>query len=220
MHTCEQIYKLGAAGKIYGTDKGICRITGNDATGIIFKKWVRDTFTDLGNLKPGSIISNEALFCFDESSEILRLKANKEKPQRFRTYSHIVADGVWYCFTKANKREIYELLKSGKCEIVCLSDSGQKHLVFKHKPGMWQLEEAHVMPDTELLQFLHIRFTQLLDLGFSQAEIISGNYISYRVMKAGLQNWKPIEDEIKKHRHSAFFNFVTWIMYTDKVYEK
>lgn len=85
---------------------------------------------------------------------------------------------------------------------------------------MWQLEEMHVMPDVELLQFLHCRFGQLLDIGFSQTEIISGNYISYRVMKAGLQNWKPIEDDIKKYRNSAFFNFVSWIMYTDKVYEK
>ena len=94
MHTCEIIYKIGANGLKYGDIKGICRITGNESSGLLCHEWVRDTFTDHASLQPGSIISNEALFCFDEASKIVKQKTGKDKLQRFRTYSHIV------CFDK------------------------------------------------------------------------------------------------------------------------
>ncbi len=62
---CARIYNIGAENKIYGTEKGICRITGLEGVGINFDKWARDTFNDHDSLFPGTIISNEALFCFD-----------------------------------------------------------------------------------------------------------------------------------------------------------
>jgi len=40
---------------------------------------VRKTFNDHDFLFPGTIISNEALFCFDESSEIVKEKSVKVK---------------------------------------------------------------------------------------------------------------------------------------------
>ena len=61
-------------------------LPGKEGVGINFAKWVRDTFNDHDSLFPGTIISNEALFCFDESSEIIQKKTGREKPQRFRTY--------------------------------------------------------------------------------------------------------------------------------------
>ena len=79
LHPCERIYHAGASGKIFGDVPGICRITGKPSKGLPFNKWVRDTFTDHGSLKPGSIISNEALFCFEEASEIVMKRAGKEK---------------------------------------------------------------------------------------------------------------------------------------------
>lgn len=219
MNACELIYKIGAENKIYGTEKGICRITGEEGEGLIFNKWVRDTFNDHDKIYPGTIISNEALFCFDEASEIVQKRANKEKLQRFRTYSHLVFNGEWYCFTKANKREIFDLICKG-AEMVCLAESGQKHILFKHKEGMWQLEEMHVMPDIELLKHLHFYMCELLSFGFSQTEIVSGNYISSRLMKVGLELWKQNENEIKDYRDSAFFEFVSFMLYTDEVKEQ
>jgi hypothetical protein len=101
-HICEIIYKIGANNKQYGKDAGVCRVTGKEGKGILFNKWVRKTFNDYDSLYPGNIISNEALFCFDENSEIVQKKTSKEKPQRFRTYSHIIKDGKWLCLTKAD----------------------------------------------------------------------------------------------------------------------
>lgn len=215
LHPCETIYLICSNKKRYGETKGKCRITGKESEGILFTKWVRDTFTDLAFLKPGTIISNEAMFCFDEASEIVQQKTGKEKLQRFRTYSHIIKKGEWFCCTKANKQQIYEMIIAG-AELVCLTDSGQKHVLFKHKPGMWQLDDVYLMPDVELLKTLHGNMCELMKLGFSQAEIISGNYNSGRIMKSGLCVWKAYEDIIKKYRDTAIMQFAGWMLFIDE----
>lgn len=215
MNVCKKIYQIGAENKIYGTEKGICRITGEESIGVNFEKWVRDTFNDHDRLFPGSIISNEAMFCFDEASEIVQAKTGRDKPQRFRTYSHIVKDGEWFCVTKADKRLILNLIIEG-AEMVCLTETGQKHVLFKHKTGMWQLDELHVKPDVELLGLLHYNMCELLAYQFSQTEIITGNYSSGRIIKAGLQNWQQHENIIKEHRGSGIFDFAAFMLYTDE----
>lgn len=214
-HPCELIYSIGASGKEYGSEKGICRVTGKEGKGIAFKKWVRDTFTDLGSLKPGSIISNQALFCFDEASEIVQEKTGKEKLQRFRTYSHIVCEGEWFCVTKADKKKIFDLI-CNSAEMVCLTDTGQKHILFKHKPGMWQLDDMFIIPDIDTLKFLHFNMCELMKLGFSQAEILTGNYITNRVIKAGMREWKDLDDPLKKYRGSQIMQFAGSMLYIDE----
>lgn len=214
-HTCEKIYEIGANNKIYGSEKGICRITGKESTGLPFEKWVKNTFNDHGFLFPGTIISNEALFCFDESSVIIQKKTCRDKPQRFRTYSHIIRGGEWHCVTKADKRLILQLIIEG-AEMVCLTETGQKHVLFKHKTGVWQLDELHVSPDVELLGLLHYHMCELLAYQFSQAEIITGEYKSNRILKAGLKNWKGHENIIKEYRGSGIFDFTSFMLYTDE----
>jgi hypothetical protein len=214
-HTCEQIYEIGANGKIYGSEKGVCRITGKKSTGTPFEKWVKNTFNDHDRLFPGDIISNEAMFCFDESSEIVQKKTGRDKPQRFRTYSHIIKEGQWHCVTKADKRHILQLIVEG-AEMVCLTETGQKHVLFKHKIGMWQLDELHVEPDIDTLKHLHFHMCELMVYQFSQGEIISGDYSSGRIMKAGFTNWQYHENEIKKHRGSGIFDFTSFMLYTDE----
>jgi len=212
MHPCKIIYEKGANGKKYGSISGICRITGEESTGLPFEKWVKDTFTDLAYLKPGTIISNEALFCFDEKSEIIQKMTGKEKPQKFRTYSHIIYKGKWHCKTKADKEEIYNMIIGG-AELVCLTDTGQKHVLFKHRPGMWQLDEMFVMPDIPAFKSLHSNMRALLAMGFSQKEIITGNYIQYRIQKAGLQAWIEAETKIRQHRGTKLFNLASWMLF-------
>jgi hypothetical protein len=215
-HPCELIYAIGAQGKVYGDTTGTCRITGKVSRGVVFNKWVKDTFTDHAWLKPGDIISNEALFCFDEQSEILQQKTAREKAQRFRTYSHIIdASGAWHCLTKANKKLIFDLICNG-APLVCLTDSGQKHLLFKHRNGMWQLDDIFLIPDLETLKFLHEKMMSLIRLGFSQAEVISGNYLQYRIQKAGMDIWRETENILKRYRGIQIFNFTAWLLYSIK----
>lgn len=214
-HTCEQVYEIGANNKIYGTEKGVCRITGKEGIGLPFDKWVKNTFNDHDFLFPGTIISNEALFCFDESSEIIQKKTDRDKPQRFRTYSHIIKNGEWHCVTKADKRLIFQLITEG-AEMVCLTETGQKHILFKHKPGTWQLDDLHVNPNIELLELLHFHMCELLAYKFSQTEIITGDYSSARIIKAGLKNWQEHENIIKKYRGSGIFDFTSFMLFTDE----
>jgi hypothetical protein len=214
IHPCQQIYNLSEM-PVYGNEKGICRITGIESVGLNFNKWVKDTFTDIGYLKPGNIISNEAAFCFDEASKEIQNKTGREKLQRFRTYSHIIHKGVWYCLTKGDKKQIFELICDG-AELICLTDSGQKHLLFKHRPGMWQLDEIFTLPDVDVLKFLHTNMCELMRLGFSQAEIITGKYISNRIVKSGLQEWKQLEDNIKSERGFSIMDFAGWMLFIDE----
>lgn len=211
IHPCVRIYNLSDK-EISGKIKGICRITGLNAEGINFNNWVKDTFTDIAYIKPGTIISNEAAFCFHEASEQIQKKVGKDKPQRFRTYSHIIHNNNWYCLTKADKKEIYELIIDG-ADLVCLTDTGQKHLLFKHKPGMWQLDETYIVPDTATLVLLHSNMCALMCLGFSQGEIISGKYDSNRLLKAGVKEWRFLENCIKPYRGSAIMNFAGWMLF-------
>ena len=73
MNACIELYKIVNPAPV-GTKKGTCRITGERSTGVSFAVWVKDTFTNFDCLKPGEIISNEALFCFDEASQLLQAK--------------------------------------------------------------------------------------------------------------------------------------------------
>lgn len=215
-HPCKLIYSIGASNVVYGTDEGVCRITGEESKGIDFDKWVRKTFNDHDSLHQGNIISNEALFCFDESSTVLQEKTNRGKPQRFRTYSHIVHRNEWYCLTKADKEQIYNLIVDG-AELVCLAESGQKHILFKHKIGMWQIEEIFVYPDIEHFKFLHQSMQLLLGIGFTQSSIIKGEYNPNFISKNGFEVWKTNEDKIKNHRGTSMFDFASFMLFKKEV---
>ncbi len=215
IHICTQIYTIGANNKIYGVEKGICRVTGKESMGILFDKWVKNTFNDHDYLFPGTIISNAALFCFDENSEIIQKKIGCDKHQRFRTYSHIIKDDVWYCLTKAKKRLIFQLIIDG-AEMVCLTNTGQKHILFKHKKGMWQLDELYVPPNIPLLKLLHFHMCELMSYEFSQTEIVTGKYNLIRIMNAGLKNWQNHENIIKEYRGMKIFDFTSFMLFTDK----
>lgn len=216
MTSCEVIHDI-AGRPVYGSEQGVCRITGKESTGINFDQWVKKTFTDHGVLHPGTIISNAARFTFEDASTLIQEKTGRDKPQKFRTYSHVVTkDGLWLCLTKRDKSEIVNILQANP-KIVCLTDSGQKHLLFKNTPGVWQLDESHIMPDLTLFNHLHGEMMRLIELGFSQTEVKSGKYKSSRILKAGVSRWKEIEDDLKRHRGTPMFDFAAWLMYSIKI---
>jgi predicted glycosyl hydrolase (DUF1957 family) len=204
LHPVETIYAASGTATRYGDTFGVCRITGKEGTGLQFDKWVKDTFTDFSYLKPGTIISNEALFCFQEQSELIQQITGKDKPQRFRTYSHFVNQGAWHVLNKADKAVMLPLMLQVP-EVCVIAESGQKHLVFKHKPHTWQLEETTVQPDVERFTALHGSVYALAE-GFSIDEIQSAQYQGHRIIKFGAAKWKELESQIKQWRGSAMFD--------------
>lgn len=216
-HACITLYNLAANGIKYGTKKGVCRVTGEVSEGIAFEKWVKDTFTNFDYLKPGTIISNEALFSFDESSNLIQTKTNRDKPQKFRTYSHVITkDGNWHVVTKADKEFIADLIKSDQVEILCLTDSGQKHLFFKHKNGFWQLDDLHVTPNVSEFTSLHSTMQILVGHGFGQEQIRTGRYSKPQILKIGLAIWQELETLISPFRGYPIFDLSAWLMFNDK----
>jgi len=209
-HPCELMYQFSNA-KIYGKIPGICRITGKESVGILFDKWVKDTFTDHAYLKPGTIISNEALFCFEEQSKLLMQMTGRNKPQRFRTYSHIVVEQEWHLLSKAQKPEIYDLLTNTDPLIAVIADSGQKHLLFKHRIGTWMFENETIMRDKINLRLLKETVESLLAVKFSKDEIQTGKYQQWKILECGLPFWQAQENKFKRWRGSALFDLAVWL---------
>lgn len=202
-HPCITIYNLSNQ-PVYGNEEGICRITGIQSKGIKFSRWVRDTFTDFHNLKPGTIISNEAIFSFEEQSEYLQHLTGKDKPQRFRNYTHIVLKNKWHIKSKAEKEDILKLIIQLP-EICVIAESGQRHLLFKHKPGTWQLEDTFIQPNVHLFAKIQSRIHALSET-FSNDEIQSGQYLQHRILKFGFKNWQTVENTLKQYRGQSMFD--------------
>lgn len=203
VHPCSRIYELSNK-PIYGDVEGVCRITGQQGKGLLFKKWVKDTFTAHHLLRPGTIISNEALLCFSELSPYIQELTGKEKPQNFRSYSHFVLGDKWYLKHKGQKEEMLTMMLQLP-DVCVISESGQKHLLFQHVCGTWQFEETMIQPDVTLFQTIHQPITTLAET-FSNDEIKSGQYLQYRIIKFGLKNWQQQEDILKQYRGSAMFD--------------
>jgi hypothetical protein len=215
-HACIVLHDI-VKPKPVGNTEGICRITGEKSKGLLFEKWVRDTFTNYDFLKEGTIISNEALFSFEEASVLLQEKVGKDKPQRFRTYSHIITnDNVWHVVTKADKEKIANLILGGNIKILCLTDSGQKHIFFKHKLGFWQLDESFVEPNIIDFSYLHTEMQKMIELGFGQEQVKTGNYYHAQILKVGISKWQEIENKLKQRRGEPIFDLAAWLMYTKK----
>lgn len=217
MHPCTILYSISEK-PVYGNVDGICKITGLESRGLNFEKWVKKTFTAFDTLKPGTIISNEALLSFEELSPYIQKLTGKDKPQNFRSYSHFIHNGKWHLLHKGQKQEMFDLLLQSP-QIVCISDSGQKHLFYKNKPGMWQFEEAIIQPDISQFIFLHSLISALAEALFTNEEIFTGLYQGYKILGYGASAWKEKEDILKKHRGSAIFDlalFFSKIKYDDK----
>lgn len=110
----------------------ICRFCGKPGKGEDFQKWVKPTFTNHDKLLPGEIVCNDCLFWFEESSQELADRTDKDKPQRMRNYSHFIVGGEWHPLSKGDKAGMIELLTSVPFpELAAIAESGQKHIVFR-----------------------------------------------------------------------------------------
>lgn len=195
-----------------GNETGRCRICGVDGDGLSFSEWVRDTFTDHDKLQPGDIICHACQFMFEESSELLRSKVGKDKPQRMRNYSHFVVDGVWYALSKGDKTRMKELLLGHPFpELAVVAESGQKHILFRaqwnpsgSQFGYVQFEEHGEIVRPDAVRYFANLIEKLL-VGFSKGEVQTGNYYQHRVLEFGVGRWKAYDDTIKPFRQS--FNF-------------
>lgn len=207
-HPCEIIYELSDK-PIYGETKGICRIIGKESIGVPFHEWVGENFTDFSSLYPGDIVSNAACFCFSDENEFLRRKLGRSERTRFRNYSHFVVGNEWFVYTKAQKREMFRLLTECNPTIAVISDSGQRHLLFRYRYGFWQFEFQYIRPNVQKLRMLVDLAEQLLEMGFTKSEIQSGLYSSTRKLDS-IVEFEKIENLILPFRGSKILDLAIW----------
>lgn len=197
---------------------GICRICGDEANGIRFSDWVKDTFTNHDLLRPGEIICDRCLFWFDQRSVELQERMGKDKPQKMQNYSHFVMDGKWEPVGKGDKRRMAALLLDSTFpEMAAIAVSGQKHLAFRARrnpPGQaggWvQFEEQEVwIEQKKLREVLH--WVETLYQEFTKGEIESGQYAPRRIMAFGVDRWKILEEQIKPIRSTELFQLALYL---------
>ncbi len=197
---------------------GICRFCGVENEGISFDRWVKPTFTDWDKLLPGNLVCRDCLFFFDEQNVELAQNVGKEKPQRMRNYSHFIINGNWEPLSKGNKGRMRDILLVPPFpELAVIADSGQKHLVFRalrNAPGLlagWvQFEEARLwIEPSELAHYLNVIDT--LYTVFSKEEIETGKYSAFRLQQFGLDQFLPLENEVKLWRGSLLFSFALFL---------
>lgn len=209
--TSKIIYHAAGSPDQQGETVGVCTTCGEDGIGIPFKKWVKKTFTDFDLLRPGSIVCHACLFCFDEQSTLIQKMAARDKPQRFRTYSHFVTDGTWHIFTKAQKGDIRHLLLSASPKVAVIADSGQKHLVLRSRPGMWQFELESLVPEPDRLAEILGISDDLYTRGATKADMLSGSYSMGSISRVGINEWRRLEDRLKPNRGSILFDLAIFL---------
>jgi hypothetical protein len=193
------IYEAAGAPPMPGNTRGRCRACGQAAKGMPFREWVKNTFTDWDKLYPGEIVCHACLFCFDDQSVALMKRVGRDKPQRMRNYSHFVVGGEWHPLSKAEKSRMRELLLADPT-VAVIALSGQKHIIFRARPGWWQIEEQSVRPFPALLARLLEAVEALYRAGATKAEIESGYYSQRSLLAIGLDRWRELESQIKPFR--------------------
>lgn len=213
MTATELLYHAAGSPQVRGDIRGGCRTCGAESVGVLFGDWVKEGFTNHDLLRAGSIVCHACLFCFEDKSEILKQKTGRDKLQKMRTYSHIVLWGNWFPLTKADKRDMRDLLAEGP-ELAVIAESGQKHLIFRGRVGWWQFEELSMLPDWARVESMLPAIEELMT-GFSKAEIESGVYSPHRVVKFGLSRWRELSEPLKAVRLSAYFQLAIFLTQKD-----
>lgn len=202
-----------------------CRLCGTKSEdGVEFDRWVKPTFTNFDKLYQGEIICNSCLFWFNEQDADLAKKVGKEKPQRMRTYSHFIKNGVWTPYLKDKKFEMFEQLTVFPFpELAVISDFGQKHLVFRAKRnkcggqnGWVQFEEMsfYLIVDEFLKTY---QLVNELYQYFNKEEISIGIYNNYNQLELlGIEKFVQLEIVMKGLRRSNLFQLCLFFVKKDE----
>ena len=205
----ELIFESAGSPNMGGQLTGVCRTCGNTRTGTLFSNWVRPTFMDWDKITAGEIICRACQFCFDDLNPTLDAKLARPR-QRMRNYSHFVVNGEWFPLSKGNKTRMSELLASNP-DVAVVAESGQKHILFRASPGLWQFEESRVIPDSQGLAHAASAIQPLYDGGFAKSEINSGRYGQKRILSYGPAQWQENERIVRGLRGSQLFTLALFL---------
>jgi hypothetical protein len=204
------IYESAGAPPMPGSEAGPCRTCGMDAQGVLFNSWVKDTFTDHASLHPGEIVCHACLMLFENRSVLYQRLLGREKPQKPWNWSHFVVDGQYVVLSKADKMQMRGILARSPA-VAVIAESGQKHLAFRAKVGMWQFEFRQIPAAPGLLaQILEVT-DALYSAGATKTEIETGRYSAASIQRVGLSEWRRRECSLREQRGTPLFELACFL---------
>ena len=180
-----------------------------------------DVFTDWDKLaRPDSIrVCPACAFAFFERVPM----EGREKLQRMRTYSHVVAAGKWHIYTKGDKDAIRSILLDPPdgAWMCAIAESGQKHVLFRASVNTGknayhvQFEETSVFVRRDAFVDL-VSHVEALYVYFSKAAIESGEYLALPkiINQYGPQiidEWDHHEQYIRRYRPSRMLDLALFV---------
>jgi len=112
-------------------------------------------------------------------------------------------DGEWIPLSKGDKARMRDILLASLAPaLAVIAVSGQKHIIFRARPGWWQIEEQAARPFPDELASLIALVEELYNGGISKGEIEAGRYSHYRIMNFGFERWREIESVLRPRRVS------------------
>ena len=197
--------------------QGTCCTCGQIGSGEDAKTWFssRGRFTDYDKLQRGNLVCIACLFCFDEQSSNLQDIRQKDRPQRMRNYSHFVLDGKWIPLnaSKADRKRMVSLLVDHRPEVAIVAKSGQKHIIFRCQPYLWQWEEATIQPCPVELRGLLSMIEVLYNGGFNKNEINGKENPSiHQVTKYGSDRWLRNQKLVSRNQGTYIFELALWLI--------
>lgn len=187
-----------------------CCICGERGEAIKSKKIFSGNFNDWQYIKFDSeYICNKCASCF--SSKAFDGKA-------LRNYSVLITDDL---IEKINRQLILQTIKNPpKKFAMIVTFSQKKHCFYQAKINT--IEPFRIATDKYTLdiytkEFLDLYYNlyKLYDLKFSKTEILSGNYSTKNMKKAGGDLWE-IDEKISKYRFTNLIDFSVWLLHKEE----
>ena len=191
------------------------------------KNVIKETFTDhdkIADPKSGVVCAACAWCAAEANPDIKRLSAKadggEETTQKARSYSWFVHEERAVYLTKSMKTRMAEMLTLGEFpQLAVVSDSGQKHLIFRarvnppgQRAGWVQFEEQTVWVDAEELARCLGVSRALIEMGFSKTEVETGNYGATNLRLAKNQAaFFDQEKTARKMRQSRVWALAVWL---------
>lgn len=133
----------------------------------------------------------------------LGLKSGKRMGWRY--YSHLFTPNSHESPSRERWREL--LLDPPEPPfIMCMSESGQKQLIFRcqiaHSRDEFpvQVEEDSIVLNRSAFSGVLEAFERLYHLGMSKDSIVTGHYLTHIIRKTGMHDWRIAEEQFRPYR--------------------
>lgn len=129
---------------------------------------VKDTFTGRNEVPcPGSPwVCDGCVLCLREKADVVLIDGEKRTGQKVRSFSWVLVDGMAFAATKAHLARLRDLCLVGRSDpwAIVLSDSGQKHLLYRGVVNCGSSQPWTVTLEGELIAYTQIELEHRLQL--------------------------------------------------------